>query len=469
MWIRGKKITAFGPLELWALFFLLFALKWNALFYPFFWDELIVYSWPAHWLNQNGLFRVIPGLHDPQIYFGHTPGFSFYVASFLRVFGEHFFVARSAVLLLFFLQLVFLYRLLISEGRIAAILGCLLYLAIPTVYSHSTQVLGDMGVASLGLIALYYAYQDRPLAYGLAGTLCFLMKETGLAFIVPIFCVSLIRQWSLGKFERGKLLAYGSPLLFALLYYGLVKLTTGNIFNFPMIETVDLDFSTVLGRMTEYTDKNLYQYPGIRLFFPFSIFILLASLYFWSEKRWLALMTIGVSLSFVAGIALLNFINSRYFLPILAPLCVACIYGGKRLLRNVPLFGTAALVLLGLVVMEHWRIGHDVNDAGDSNMEYPTMIEVHLQAAQYLEETFAEKKIYSAWPISLHLWDPFFGYVRQKMVAGNPQDFEVLVLANHSDREQYHQQVSLIKEQNLKLHKKFEKAGRWVEIWVKEN
>ena len=55
-------------------------------------------------------------------------------------------------------------------------------------------------------------------------------------------------------------------------------------------------------------------------------------------------------------------------------------------------------------------------------------VELHRTAAKFLERSYPDKKIYTAWPLTQALRDPLFGYVDQKLTAMETSDLRYSTL-----------------------------------------
>jgi len=64
----------------------------------------------------------------------------------------------------------------------------------------------------------------------------------------------------------------------------------------------------------------------------------------------------------------------------------------------------------------------------ENNLAMVDFVELHHSAAQFLEESYPEKTIYTAWPLTQALRDPQFGYVNRKLSAAETSDLHFSTL-----------------------------------------
>ena len=60
------------------------------------------------------------------------------------------------------------------------------------------------------------------------------------------------------------------------------------------------------------------------------------------------------------------------------------------------------------------------------NLAMADFVELHRNAAQFLEKSYPAKTIYTAWPLTQALRDPAFGYVDRKLSAAETSDLHFL-------------------------------------------
>jgi len=452
--------------------FLVTMLKFKELSLPYFWDELIVYAKPAQWLYLNGLYRVLPGLHPPTIFFGHIPGFSWLVALGFKLFGAQFEVARSVVLALHLIQFIFTYRLgSLLGGRSAGIAAAAALFAIPTVFSHSTQVLSDPALASLVVAAVYYACVGNDRSYSWIAVLAALMKETSLAFSVPVFFVRIFQAKQRNELTGLLLIRYGLPIAAVFGFFLSEKVATGSFTNFPFTETLSLAPLPILERAQYYAHVYLWQSQNLSLLVSASALGAISIAIKGTRlQRWFLLFAVSIFVCFWLGISCFTAINARYFLPVFPFVC-ATAAGGLSLLmgRSWPLL--AVSVWIWICVPNYHGAGSGIGHGWEENMQHKDMIEVHIEAAKFLEKNHPTSRIYAVWPIHAQLSDPFFGYVQNALntvhAPASEKYYDLIVAAESSVPNLYAEQLKAIKSEHLILEKSFLKNGKLIEVWKK--
>jgi hypothetical protein len=145
----------------------------------------------------------------------------------------------------------------------------------------------------------------------------------------------------------------------------------------------------------------------------------------WKRKRiflsrewkiaWLFLGAHVVMVSVLGGAEL-----ERYLLPVLPLLYIAMAAAWstlRPLWRNAGLAAVAAGFLIGLFVNPPYPFPFE------NNLAMVDFVELHRDAAQYLEASYPNKTIYTAWPLTGALRDPAFGYVTKKLATFETSDF----------------------------------------------
>jgi len=140
-----------------------------------------------------------------------------------------------------------------------------------------------------------------------------------------------------------------------------------------------------------------------------------------------------VMVSVLGGAAL-----ERYLLPVL-PLIYIAMGAALQVLRPRWRYAAAAVLAVGLLAGLFFNPPFPF--PYENNLALVDFVELHRSAAQFLEKSYPDKTIYTAWPLTQALRSPDFGYVDRAMSAVetsdlrvstlnalNPQDVKVLVL-----------------------------------------
>jgi hypothetical protein len=110
----------------------------------------------------------------------------------------------------------------------------------------------------------------------------------------------------------------------------------------------------------------------------------------------------------------------RYLLPVLPLLYIAMAAAWSTLRprwRNAGFATVAAGLLIGLFFNPPYPFPFE------NNLAMTDFVELHRDAAQYLEANYPDRVVYTAWPLTAALRDPAFGYVTRKLASFETSDF----------------------------------------------
>jgi hypothetical protein len=110
----------------------------------------------------------------------------------------------------------------------------------------------------------------------------------------------------------------------------------------------------------------------------------------------------------------------RYLLPVLPLLYIAmgaAFFTLRPVWRNAGLSTVAAGLLIGLFVNPPYPFPFE------NNLAMVDFVELHRDAAEFLEASYPNRTIYTAWPLTAALRDPAFGYITKKLATFETSDF----------------------------------------------
>lgn len=410
-----------------ALLLLLFALKFPTLPLPYHWDEMGAYVTPAKALAEGGLEHVLTGFRPGPAFFGHPPLLYVTLALTYVVFGFSIVVSHVYVLFWSFLGVFYTYRLgRCLFGRSAGIFAALFLFFTPLYFAQSGMVLGEILIAALGVMAVYYAVQARLPACVLCGIAAVLLKETAAAIPAAIALYAFVFQ----RHHYGakwKLLFFALPILVLAAFYLWQKSVTGQWVPNPYFDSHPLgsmEIARVGGKAAWVASFTLFR--QYRLLWILLILLAFALNGKAAWKKEYALFTlIGV---FVVGAFSLIYFDMRYVLAVLPFLAVAAAGSMIMVLQRRP-----SQIIIGLFVLvmsaSVWREHESGYCNFDYDMQYTDMIAIHKQAADYLAQHYPDARIAAGWPFSSHLTGPWQGYVDRPLnVVGPGDDFELVIL-----------------------------------------
>ena len=480
---------------------------------PYFWDEAGYYIPAALDFYHRGL--LIPQSTLPT---GHTPLVMIYLGLVWHVFGFSPLVTRSAMILVAATTVICLYGLGRQvAGREVAIWSAVLLALCPLFFAQSSLAHLDLAAGLFTTLAVLALLRDRTPMYVLAASLAIFTKET-TAVMLPLVWLFAWWRWRRHRELRPRdWILLASPLLPLLAWACYFHYTTGywtgnreyleyNLYSTltPLrflhtmprrIEKVFIsgfNWVLVMGALGGYWWKrNKQTNRNQRL--PLQEHQAFHSLLF----LWGGLMvSYLLMLSLVGGAVL-----PRYLLPIFPVFFLVCVALACQLPR------TLARTLCSVVVacfVASWFINPPWAFPFEDNLSYADFVQLHQQAAGFLQTQARELRILTAWPASDELARPFLGYVNMPLrtvplqgftaddfAAFGSESFDFLYLYSRkwTPRENWFTgsplfrklqqrfpdeapsipEELLVARYRLTLAKSFERRGQWVRIYSKRN
>ena len=450
---------------------------WPLLRLPYFWDEAGYYIPAARDLYLTG--ALIP--HSTMSN-AHPPLAMAYLALAWKIFGYSPAVTRSAMLLIaaFALTGVFaLARLVASAG--VAIASTVCVAAYPVFFAQASLAHVDLAAAALTIWGLLFYIERRLTMTALWFALAALAKETAIITPMALLVWELLAPSSF-RLDRqraevkavlsaadpkpGPGLAHNSmeasrdpsreeralgmtkkslppmknlfwllaPLLPLTAWYGFHFARTGYVFGNPGFFRYNVAATMQPLRILFAGLRRGWQLVGYMNLFVLTVAAALA-MFFPAQRESAAdgkerrqRIAIPVQLGFAVVIAAYWLVMSiiggavlaRYLLPAIPLVIILCVSTLRRRVRGWPV--VIALVVAAFVA------GLFVNPlyvfAPEDNLAYRDYVELHQQAANFLQARRPQAGVLTAWPASDELSKPWLGYV------GSP--FKVLQLEDFS-------------------------------------
>ena len=382
---------------------------------PYFWDELGQFVPSALDIFHDGAW--VPHSAVPN---AHPPGVMAYLAAVWKIFGYSIAATRAAMLALGSLTILCTFLLAIRLCRglngAPALIPVLLLLLDPLFYMQSMMAQLDMPAMLFTVLALLLFFEEKYLGAALACTFLVLAKETG-ALLPLIFAGVLLLDRPRAKYAA----YYVAPFAVLAVWFFVLWRTTGQLFGDAGFTHYNLGYALhpvraalCLLRRFYYLFLDDFRWAG-------SIAIYLAwrrtRIFFSREWRitWLFLSAHVTMVSVLGGAEL-----ERYLLPVLPLLYIAMAAAWSTLRprwRNACFATVAAGLLLGLFVNPPYPFPFE------NNLAMVDFVELHRDAAQYLEANYPDRVVYTAWPLTAALRDPAFGYVTKKLASFETSDF----------------------------------------------
>jgi hypothetical protein len=383
---------------------------------PFFWDELgqfipasLDLFWSGWWVPRS----TVPNVHPP--------GLMAYLAGVWHLTGYSVIATRVAMLLMASATVLVVFLLAIrlcQESRGApAFLPVAFLIVSPLFYMQAMMAQLDLPATLFTTLALLLFLQDRWLASALACVALVWMKETGL--IVP----ALLGVWLFWERRWRQALYFILPALALAVWLLVLRQATGSWFGNQEFADYNLRYPlhpvrvgfAFLRRVGFLVFEQFHWIGWLAIFYAFRR----TPLFRQREWRIAALMVAAhvVMLSLVGGANL-----ERYLLPVLPLLYIAM--GAAWMYVPAPWRAIGIFTqMAGLMV---WLfLGPPYSYPLDNNLAMVHFVRLHQTAAHYLEESYPDETVVTAWPFSAALRRPDYGYVRRRVPARNIPDFKV--------------------------------------------
>ena len=432
------------------IFVAIFLLHLPLLSLPFFWDEAGFYVPAAYDLVHSHTLIATTTLDT-----GHPPLPAAYLALWFTLCGWKPAVARVAMLLLaaFALTNVFLLaRRLAGTGvAVATTVATAVY---PIFFVQSSLAHADLMAAAFTLWGIRLYIEDRVWPSQFAFCLAVLSKET--AIITPLaFALWEILQPRVSiqsRLQRTAIALF--PIVPLLCWFAYHHHVTGRF----------------LG------GADFYQYNVTQALSPLRFLLALA------QRIWHLFGTMNMLALTAATIAAMFFppvkdpsgerpriaipVQLQFALIMLAHLVAFSLLGGALLTRYLlPVY--PLVIMIGMSTL-HRRIARwewpaalmvivfvmalffdpPYRFAPEDNLTYKTFIELHQQAAKFLEKHEQNSTILTAWPATDELSRPYLGYVRQPFSLVHVQDFTVEEMIKARQMRSQYQVIYLFSTKN---------------------
>lgn len=468
---------------------------------PFWWDSagFVVHA-ARYYLENNFNSFILPS--DATISaIAHPPLFAFLLALTWKIFGDSLLVSHLFYLPFIILAVIFTYllgkKIANSKNKTANHLvgfsAALLLFFTPLFLAQVGIVYPEIPTAAFGVMTVYFFLKRRFWWYIISGGLMLFMKEGSVVIILAILVTVLIRL-IFGIFKREKinfkrilkeLLVLSSPILILVVWFIWHKTATGwmfiipsaredfaekvSVISFPRIFMVLRYFFLTQGRtIISYSILAL-------LFFIFLKFLTKRTKEIFIQKDIIILFLVIIFVPLLFGI--LEFLP-RYiifglpFLFIIFSYLIAFVFQKKAILVSIFSF----LILLGIFSF-YWDTHQKINywrfPPIEENLEYLDIIDVGRDMAGFIETNYPDATVYTAFPSSYMLSEPFQHYVSKPINVQICTDYqegdEVDLVVFHLLSPPEMACSLIIKELNLSLLASFEKNGKWMKIYKNQN
>lgn len=469
-WLRGY----YHELILFFVIIALIVIKLPHLHLPYYSDEGFAFGPAVHLMYESGP-SLLPGGLIPDYSYGHPLLFHFLVASWMKVFGESIFVAKSFALLVSILLLITVFLTGKSIfNKETGLLAALLLFFQPVFLAQSSFVLLEVFLALLGLLTILFFFQKKWLLYGLAGSALVLTKESGL-FLIFAICIWQLVEFLLNKeapFTFGKFVKVYVLILVPAGVFGLFlvaqKFTWGWFLYPGRLDDMQMTYDNII-RNLGFIRKVIFFIHG-RSWLVIGLLVSLVAYYLISAKpftrlQWKVIWFITLFTGTFWLMSSLNFISNRYFLIVIttlvlvvAAIMVQAFHSKKWLLY---LMMIALILSQSLFAFRHYS-------TGDDNLGFADAARVHRDAIRFLEDrNDYNTHILTHFLMSYNMYHPVAGYLYGDKafdnLTGHFTEFVELAVVSNVELSQHLDSVRI--NPQVELLKRFERGAAWTEIY----
>jgi 4-amino-4-deoxy-L-arabinose transferase-like glycosyltransferase len=420
--MRAIRFPTFLLLAAFALLVFLAHLPYVRL--PYFWDELGQFVPAALDILHDAAW--IPHSTVPN---AHPPGVMAYLALIWHMAGYSIIATRLSMLVLAAAAVICTYLLgeKLTSGRAPAVLAVVFLLLDPLFYAQSMMAQLDMPAMLFTMLSLLLFLADLHAAAAVACTALVLSKETG-ALLPFIFVLVLVRDSARSQYAA----YYLAPFAALAVWFFALWHSTGYIFGDPGFTHYNTTYSLNPVRASVALLRRFY----FLLVADFRWIGALAILFAWRRTSLFTGRAWKIVWSFIAAhILVVSLLGGatleRYLLPVLALVYIAMGEAFQMVRPRWRAIGIAALcvgLLAGLFLNPPFPFPYE------NNLAMVDFVDLHRDAAQFLERSYPGKTIYTAWPLTQALRNPAFGYVDQPMSATETSDLHFSTLNSINPR-----------------------------------
>lgn len=442
---------------------------------PFYWDEAWSYAMAIFDMAEKRP-TLIPGHANEWFTRGHPLLYYFLASMWLKIFGANVISAHifSFILSIFAIFTSF-YVFKNLTGNINISLLIVLSIVVQAIFlAQCTMLLPEIFLMTIGILTLYFYYNNKLLWYAILGSLLVLIKETGLVFILFIVFdrVFFRKIMYIDSSESNRqflkdIVLLVMPLLPFSLFIIIQKINSG-YFLFPEhtsmivkdLKTIYNNFKSFAYQLLFYQGRNLWTVVFI-LLMP----IIIIKKHFKQDELYMILSVILFILVYILFCSI-NFFTTRYLLAVLPwyfYIVIISIYKsfGKKM--------NCSYVLIIFLIILNFLKSLRLEGEGDVVLTYKNSVKLHKEAVNFLEhEKWYNKKIYTGFLMRFNLMYPHLGYLHENKTFNNiveAEDAEILIFYSNEPDILYER----FKTDSMYVSvRRFANKGTWVEIIKKK-
>ena len=414
---------------------------WPLLRLPYFWDEAGYYIPAARDLFLHG--QLVP---SSTLSNAHPPLVMAWLALAWNVFGYHAVVTRVAMLAVSTFTLVGVYRLaMVVSNQLVAVGSVICTALFPVFFAQSSLAHLDMAAAGFTIWALVAYVRGRYPETALWFVLAAISKETAILAPAALMAWELLglivqRTWFQCRAALRTTPWLLLPVVPLAAWFAYHHHVTGFVFGNPEFLRYNVGATLHPVRVLAALAQRLWQLFGYMNMFALTIVALLAM-----TRKPLLIGDVpqnghGGAASLRPRIAIP--VQMTFLVIVLVYLLALSVVGGAVLARYLlPVYPLVIIVFVSTIWrrLPMWRaflgvvcfafvlalaINPPYHFAPEDNLDYADFVQLHEQAARYLEAHPPHGRVLTAWPGSDELTKPYLGYVNRPI--------EIVVIENFS-------------------------------------
>lgn len=185
---------------------------------------------------------------------------------------------------------------------------------------------------------------------------------------------------------------------------------------------------------------------------------------FWKKEFALFLLIV---LFFVGTYSFVYFMP-RYILPILPYFFILGAYAIVLLFKNTKVQLLLVATIITIFISQFHGTGSGYGSF-ETDMQYVDIVTTHKAASKYVEEICPQKTVLALWPLSTAMREPYLGYVDKPIKIASLNEVYDIILYTPQGVPENQELKKIIQKQNLILDKKFEKNGKYVEVYTSKD